>query len=347
MTKKVLFIHDGPRYKDINGIQYGGSNDIELFKRYHYLGDDIKFLMRVFLTKETNEMTNLNKAGLKIIEVPPFNRPLLIKNYYKSKKIISNAISNSDIILIRLPSTIGSVAYNIAKEQDKPILVEVVACPWDSLTNYSILGKVYAPFSMLKLKRITKKAAFVTYVTNTFLQKRYPSYGITSSFSDVILKQTDQTVLKKKINRYLKLKKSNNLKISITTLGAVDIPYKGQSLVLHAIYNLRKKGINITYNIAGKGNFSRLNKIINRLNIKDNINYLGTIDHSKVFSLLDDTDIYIQPSQVEGLPRAVVEAMSRGCACIGSNIGGIPELLDKKAIFKSVYRIISVVFSII
>lgn len=36
----------------------------------------------------------------------------------------------------------------------------------------------------------------------------------------------------------------------------------------------------------------------------------------------------MQPSKTEGLPRSVIEAMSRGCACIGSNAGGIPELLE-------------------
>ncbi|GAJ04944.1 unnamed protein product, partial [marine sediment metagenome] len=29
----------------------------------------------------------------------------------------------------------------------------------------------------------------------------------------------------------------------------------------------------------------------------------------------------------EGLPRAMVEAMARGMPCIGSSVGGIPELL--------------------
>ena len=45
-------------------------------------------------------------------------------------------------------------------------------------------------------------------------------------------------------------------------------------------------------------------------------------------------DIYVQPSLQEGLPRSVIEAMSVGLPCIGSDVAGIPELLDKEWVFK-------------
>ncbi|MEO1187019.1 MAG: glycosyltransferase, partial [Cyanobacteria bacterium J06636_27] len=32
----------------------------------------------------------------------------------------------------------------------------------------------------------------------------------------------------------------------------------------------------------------------------------------------------------EGLPRAMIEAMARGLPCIGSTVGGIPELLPSE-----------------
>ena len=51
-------------------------------------------------------------------------------------------------------------------------------------------------------------------------------------------------------------------------------------------------------------------------------------------SFYDSLDIYIQPSKLEGLPRAVIEAMSRGCPVLGSDVGGIPELLDNECLFK-------------
>jgi len=55
---------------------------------------------------------------------------------------------------------------------------------------------------------------------------------------------------------------------------------------------------------------------------------LGQLDFgSPIYDFLDSIDLFVMPSRAEGLPRALVEAMARGCPCIGSNVGGIPELL--------------------
>ena len=49
-----------------------------------------------------------------------------------------------------------------------------------------------------------------------------------------------------------------------------------------------------------------------------------------MFEFLDKLDIYLHPSLTEGLPRALIEAMSRGCPALASSAGGIPELLNDK-----------------
>jgi glycosyltransferase involved in cell wall biosynthesis len=68
--------------------------------------------------------------------------------------------------------------------------------------------------------------------------------------------------------------------------------------------------------------------------VSHKVKFLGSLPHEKVFEYLDNIDLYIQPSKTEGMPRALIEAMSRGCPAIGSNTGGIPELLNKEFVFK-------------
>ena len=55
---------------------------------------------------------------------------------------------------------------------------------------------------------------------------------------------------------------------------------------------------------------------------------MGIVPHEEVFQVLDRMHVYIQPSLQEGLPRSMVEAMSRGLLCIGANTAAIPELLQ-------------------
>ena len=61
---------------------------------------------------------------------------------------------------------------------------------------------------------------------------------------------------------------------------------------------------------------------------------MGIKPHEEIFDWLDNLDIYIQSSFQEGLCRAIVEAMSRACPCIVSNVGGNSELINEKYIFK-------------
>ena len=39
-------------------------------------------------------------------------------------------------------------------------------------------------------------------------------------------------------------------------------------------------------------------------------------------------DVYLQPSLWDGMPNALLEAMAAGCGCVGSDAGGIPEIIN-------------------
>lgn len=328
MNRKVVFVHDGPFRYDVNADLIVTNNTLLLKKRYEYLGDEVTFMLRAIQTDVVN--TENKDIKINFVQVPAYNRFQLLNNYLKACKIVESTIKNTDVAVVRLPSTIGALAVKYAKKYQKPYIVEVVGCPQDTLMNYNLTGKLYAPFAKLKLKSKVLNAPYVVYVSSFFLQKRYPTRGNQISISNVIIDNTEKSVNNKK-----KSYKTLNTKseILLSTLGAIDIPYKGHEYVIMAIAKLKAQNYNIQYHIAGLGSKSRLLSIAQKLGVENHIHFEGLLNREEIFSLLDKTDIYVQPSLTEGLPRSVVEAMSRGCICIGTNVGGIPELIQPDLLF--------------
>jgi glycosyltransferase involved in cell wall biosynthesis len=177
-----------------------------------------------------------------------------------------------------------------------------------------------------------KNANYVVYVSQFFLQSRYPTKGLQRSISNVIIENTALEEIQNKIERYRSISKSD--KIILSTLAAIDVPYKGHKYVLKAIAILKNEGFKIEYRVAGIGNKEYLEKYALKYGVQDNLFFEGLIERNNLFNFLDKVDIYVQPSKTEGLPRAMIEAMSRACVCIGSNVGGIPELVSSEFLFE-------------
>ena len=69
--------------------------------------------------------------------------------------------------------------------------------------------------------------------------------------------------------------------------------------------------------------------VARRLGLGESVRFLGAVPPGPpVEQFLDGIDLFVLVSHTEGLPRALVEAMARGCPAIGSHVGGIPELLE-------------------
>lgn len=254
-------------------------------------------------------------------------------------------IKKCDLVIGRIPSMIGYRAFDCAKKLGKKYFAECMGDAWDSYWNHSFLGKIIAGYMFFKMKSVVKNSDYVLYVTERFLQNRYPNKNITVNASNVILKNLSINNLEKRLE---KIQKFNNKNFSIMTVAGVNVKAKGHRFVIKAIAELKKIGINVNYYLIGNGDQTCLKKIIYKYKVENQVHFLGELTLEKVYENLDLIDIYIQPSLQEGLPRAVIEAMSRGCPCLGSNTAGIPELLDSECIFKrkSVEAIVQAVIKI-
>jgi glycosyltransferase involved in cell wall biosynthesis len=334
---RAMFCCDGPLCRDQYGSYYGVALNERMFSRYYQITDSLTVAIRTEQIKSDGIINGLSKINLNNFQVVPCPNLSSLKgmllNRFKLENILYDQIKNVDFLIIRLPSLIGSLSIDIARKMNKPYLIELVGCPWDALWNHSWKGKLVAPFMWYSTKKAVKNAPYVLYVTNEFLQHRYSSTGKTIGCSDVALPTLVESVLEARLHKIKQMTK--NKPIVIGTTAAVDVRYKGQDYVIQAIAELNKQGYNYEYRLVGGGDKARLQSIAEKYRVADKVIFEGSIPHERVFDYLDDIDIYVQPSKTEGLPRALIEAMSRGCPCIGSNAGGIPELLDNAYIFRS------------
>ncbi len=319
---KVLFIHSH-KFRRINSKIYSlGGLSQEVLNRYIMQDNELTVIARIIDEQESkSNYSEIKDSRVKILNI----KELKLKG-------LKQQIKQADIVILRLPCMIGNIAVKYIKKFKKKYLVEVVACAWDALTNHGFIGKLIAPLAYIRLKMKVKEASDVLYVSNSFLQSRYPTKGKNVACSDVVLEDIDSDVLKQRKEKLDKLNLDS--KIVLGTCAAVNVKYKGQQYVIKAINKLKKQGINIQYELVGSGDNTRLNKLVKKYGLEDNVKFLGSMEHQDVFKWLDSIDIYIQPSNQEGLCRALLEAMSRACPCIASNAGGNPELIDKKYIFK-------------
>ena len=211
-----------------------------------------------------------------------------------------------------------------------------MGCSWDSYWNHGLLGKAVAPYMYYKTRSIIAGAKYVYYVTGKFLQRRYPTKGITVSCSNVVIDRPAKATLDKRLAALEGF--DARKKLVLGTAAALDTRYKGQEYVIRAIRPLTEMGYDVEYRLAGGYNGTKhdyfLRDLAKELGVSDRVKFVGNLSADKMPEYYDSLDIYVQPSKQEGLPRAVIEAMSRGCPVIGTNIAGIPELIPKVCLFR-------------
>ncbi|MGL5973232.1 MAG: glycosyltransferase [Oscillospiraceae bacterium] len=339
---KLLFAHDTVLIKSNNNNLYtNGSFNKSIWDRYTSVFEDVTVISRIseniLCEDNCREKLSYFPKYIKHIALPNIKKSIFsyfsLKGRKKQNQIIEDSVKECDFLISRLPSTIGVISIKYAKKHKKPYLVEMVGCPFNSYWHHSNKGKLIAPFMYLSNKNAIKNAEQAVYVTEEYLQNLYPCRGISINCSNVLLKDIDKDVVYKKTKCFTNLNLKEDI-INLVTVGSVDVSYKGQEYVIKAISLLKEEGIsNIKYHLIGLGRGDSLRKLAKDLKVSENVIFIGSLPNDKVIKYLEDMHIYIQPSLTEGLPRSVIEAMSMGLVCTGSNVGAMGEIIDDDYLF--------------
>ena len=339
--KRILFIHGAAWLsKDNNGTYYNGPQyNKRTWDRYLALSNNVSAILRydgkIISKKQGLKLGIQSDDRIRMIPIHkpnrknPFN---LINTTIQNRNIIKQQVIKNDVIVARIPSIESCYAVKIANKLNKTTIVEVVGCSFDSNWNHSLAGKIVAIPHYIAQRMAIRKSSGVIYVTNNYLQKKYPTNANKIACSDVQIENSNINYIKgSKLTEKIK----NNEKLIIGTIGNIDIKYKGHKYAIKALSKLKQAGFIFEYQLVGSGNKKKIIKTAKKNSISNNVKIMGHKNHNDVIKWLKSIDIYIQPSTTEGLCRSLIEAMNCGCYCIASDAGGNPELLDDKYIFKN------------
>jgi len=111
-------------------------------------------------------------------------------------------------------------------------------------------------------------------------------------------------------------------------IGAVTrlSPEKGVDLLLYAAAEVLRRGVRARFVIAGDGpERERLVKLSRDLGLSEHVEFLGFVVETG--ALLQTLDLFVQPSLVDAMPMAVLEAMAQELPVVASAVGGLPALI--------------------
>jgi colanic acid/amylovoran biosynthesis glycosyltransferase len=110
---------------------------------------------------------------------------------------------------------------------------------------------------------------------------------------------------------------------------------KGQAYLIEACRQLQEKRFKFECHFVGDGpDKETLTKLVEQAGLSDKIRFHGRLTRDEIARLLLDADVLAAPSvptsdgRREGIPVVLMEAMGSGVPVIGSDLSGIPELVN-------------------
>ncbi|HHQ6617549.1 TPA: glycosyltransferase [Serratia fonticola] len=258
----------------------------------------------------------------------------LIKNSHRIRAELTKAIVSVDSLIVRGPTVLTSVIQDKFLNKNFLYGVEVVSDPWDDFAKGSYKHKLrfflqHYYYHMFKL--LIKNAYVASYVTESYLQNKYPALRsqYSTNYSSISLRVDD--ISKSSCRQF-----PNNEVWHIGLIARLDTPHKGGDILLRAIKECHLAGKKVKCTIVGDGKeLSILKELAEQLNINKLVEFPGAVaNKDDVFSYLDSFDLFALPTRQEGLPRSIIEAMARGLPCLSTPIGGVPELVAENELFQ-------------
>ncbi|MBI6119539.1 glycosyltransferase family 4 protein [Salegentibacter maritimus] len=332
---KITIVTDHRFFNHQNQIYDDYVFDYNFFKNYLDVFDEVEVVCRV---QEINDLDCklVKSSGPKINFIALPNEHgikwfLNVQRYIKKK---SSSIFNTDCFCFRLPSMAAWEIFRLNRLKRLPFIFESIGDPEDAMVSSEdsvvkrIPSKVFGHILKNRKREIVYGAESGSYVSIAHLQKKYPIQQGKSTESISSIRLDGQYILQDR--KIFDFEKS----IKIIHIGSF-IPLKNQKDLIQSFKILLELYPQAKLDFIGDGpTRASCEQLVQDLQLSSKVSFHGQVTgFNNIVNLLDKAHFFVLPSFNEGMPRALIEAMARGLICLGSDRGGISELLESEYLF--------------
>ncbi len=266
------------------------------------------------------KINNVNVCRIHYVSKPSWL--YFITYYIKSviKGVKLNKKSGIDVIHGHLAISGGVAGYLLKKILRKPLIITVQG---GDLLDYSEGSRFLDPITHLFLRIIMRNADLITAVSR-YTKNRARDLGGKNVIivpNGVEFNEFHAPASKEKIIEDKKFSPAIITTSRLTKKNGIDT-------IIRAIYDLKEKYPKIGALIIGAGEEeSNLKKLTAELGLNDKIIFHGYVKHSELLNHYRNADIFVRPSLNEGFGISFIEAMASGLPAIGTNVGGIIDII--------------------
>ena len=339
----VLVVADGHYYIDPDNNVYAESvYDYNFYKRYLQSFDHVFAAVRLESVDQTP--TNMKKSSgdnVTFLPLPPYRGPkeYLLK-YRNISRIVKKYCDDFDCAIFRIPAATSNIFCKTFARTQKPFVVEVVIDPWENFGprasgNRLIRAVVRRSWTKL-VKQMCWKANGASYVTERYLQKKYPPRASTIKDGKYFTESYSSVELPDESFSDERSWKENQSTFWISHVANTFTGYgKGHITLMDAVKLVREQGYDVNIRFVGDGpKRKEFEDYANSLGLFRNVIFTGRLPNGiEVRKYIHNSDLFVLPTFAEGLPRVLLEAMAEGIPCLSSPVCGIPEILNKEFLF--------------
>ena len=253
-------------------------------------------------------------------------RQYLMK-YRQVRRSVEAVLRPGDALIFRGDGPVETPVLNQAMREGRPYGVEVIGDPYDVFAPGAFahpLRPVFRRRAVRDAQEQCRHAACVSYVSTLRLPTRYPApaEAFVTNYSSIDLRPEAFAGAPRSAF-------SPDGRTRLVTVASLAQRYKGVDVLIDTVGQLTARGLDTCLTVVGDGRHrEELEAQAEGLGLTERVRFAGHLPPGEdVRRELDQADLFVLASRAEGLPRAMIEAMARGLPCVGTSVGGIPELI--------------------